>query len=202
MTSSRSASGDPVTRALPPLLAATEGITMELWKTMTIGAAAAVLVGVTAVSPAMAAPVGNADAAAVAAAASLASGNADATAVAAAAASIAQEISSPGARTAQPLSVPGYELVQTEDRTVSYRIVEGSETPAPARDLTFSNNDGAPLAASLEIRYQAGSGEFVEEVSPLVQPGGPSWRAVIPGDARDVDIQVHAASGAIVAERS
>ena len=174
---------------------------MKLWKTRALGSTAAVLVGLSAVSPAMAAPDAKATAAAVASAASLASGSADASAIATAA-SLAQELSTPGPRAAQPLSLPGYDLVQVEDRTVSYRLVEEFETQAPVRSFRFANDGGAPSAVYVEIHYRAASGEFVKVVSPLVQPYGEPWYGDIPVDAQDVDLQLHDASGTIVAERS
>ncbi|MDY0914843.1 hypothetical protein [Rathayibacter festucae] len=173
---------------------------MELWKTMAIGSTAAVLVGLSAVSPAMAAPDADATAASVAAAASLTSGSADATAVATAA-SAAQELTTPGPRAAQPFFVPGYDLVQVEDRTVSSRIVDESEVSRPRHILTFSNG-GAPHAVYLTVSYLQSNGTHFEEVSPLLDPSGPGWSASITGDVQDVDVQVHDASGAIVAERS
>ncbi|ROQ04541.1 hypothetical protein EDF54_2750 [Rathayibacter sp. PhB93] len=157
---------------------------MKLWKTMAIGSTAAVLVGLSAVSPAMAAPDANTTATAVAPAASP-----------------AQELTTPGPRAARPLSVPGYDLVQVEDRTVSYRIVDESEVSRPRHILKFSNG-GAPQAVSLTVSYLQSNGTHFTEVSPLLDPSGPGWSASIMGDVQDVDVQVHDASGAIIAERS
>ncbi|MCJ1701698.1 hypothetical protein MT356_18485 [Rathayibacter festucae] len=155
---------------------------MRLWKTTAICSTAALLAGLSA-APATAAP-------------------AEGGAAVAAAVAPAQDLSAPLTGHARDLETPGHRLVQVEERTVEYRVVDPAATPAPKRTLTFTNPPQAPSAARLEVRYQQSNGDFFKEVSPLLQPGGPAWQTTLQGDDREVDLQVKDASGEVLAERS
>ncbi|QHC61590.1 hypothetical protein [Rathayibacter festucae] len=150
---------------------------MKLWKTMAICSTTLALVGLSAVSPAMA--------------------TTEETPAAGAAVAPSPEWgpSGSGPRAAQPLSLPGRAPV--EDGAVDHRAADESAPSSSKHLLTFAN-DGAPGAVRVEVRYRQGNGDLFKEVSPLLPPGPSSWTTSIQGDARDLFIEVHDASGALL----
>ena len=151
---------------------------MKLWKTLAICSATTALLGLAAAPPAMA--IESVPSAATLAPTSVVG------------------LTTPGAHGAGPISIPGYSLVQVATG-IAHSVVDATATPAPSRTLRFSNAN-APQAVTVEVSYRQSDGGLHTQVSPLLPAGGPGWTAPLPGDARDVDIQVRSASGVVLGE--